>query len=157
MQEKNRIQHWLNLVYGDGRSAVRQLRESPGFTAIAIFTLALGVGANRYLPYLQCSTYSFASLSTPSSSISRFSLGSLASVALLLSAIGIYGVMAYTFSRRSSEIGIRMAMEAQPANILRLIVGESMMLTLFGASLGLVGAFVVTQVMKNLPLRRFQH
>ena len=58
--------------------------------------------------------------------------------------------MAYTVSRRTSEIGIRMALGARPANILRLIVGESMMLTLLGASLGLVGAYAVTRVMKSL-------
>ena len=79
-----------------------------------------------------------------------FLLGVFAGVALLLSAIGIYGVMAYTVSRRTSEIGIRMAMGAEPLHILRLIVGESMMLTLLGASLGLGGAYAVTRVMKGL-------
>ena len=79
-----------------------------------------------------------------------FLFGAFASIGLLLSAIGIYGAMAYTVSRRTSEIGIRMAMGAQPSNILRLIVGESMMLTLLGASLGLAGAYAVTRVMKSL-------
>lgn len=79
-----------------------------------------------------------------------FLLGAFAGSALLLSAIGIYGVMAYAVSRRTSEIGIRMAMGAKPVNILRLIVGESMTLTLLGASLGLGGAYAVTRVMKSL-------
>src|SRR5262249_2716705 len=79
-----------------------------------------------------------------------FLLGAFASIALLLSAIGIYGVMAYTVSRRTNEIGVRMAIGAQPANILRLIVGESMTLTLLGVSLGLCGAYVATRVMKSL-------
>ena len=76
-------------------------------------------------------------------------LGSFASIALLLSAIGIYGVMAYTVSRRTSEIGVRMALGARPVDILRLIFGESMILTLLGGSLGLVGAYAVTRVMKS--------
>jgi len=79
-----------------------------------------------------------------------FLLGAFASIALLLSAIGIYGVMAYTVSRRTSEIGIRMAIGAQPADILRLIAGESMTLTLLGASVGLGGAYAITRVMKSL-------
>jgi putative ABC transport system permease protein len=79
-----------------------------------------------------------------------FLLGSFASIALLLSAIGIYGVMAYTVSRRTSEIGVRMALGARPVDIRRLIFGESMMLTLLGSSLGLVGAYAVTRVMKSL-------
>ena len=71
-------------------------------------------------------------------------------LATLLASIGLYGVMAYTVSRRTNEIGIRMAMGAEPANVLRLIVGESITLALMGASLGLGGAYAVTRVMKGL-------
>jgi putative ABC transport system permease protein len=79
-----------------------------------------------------------------------FLLGIFAIIALLLSATGIYGVMAYTVSRRTNEIGIRMALGARPVNILKLIVGESMKLTFLGASSGLVGAYAVTRVVKSL-------
>ena len=77
-------------------------------------------------------------------------LGSFAGIALLLSSIGIYGVMAYAVSRRTREIGVRMALGAQPANLLTLIFVESATLTLLGTLLGIVGAYGVTRVLNRL-------
>jgi ABC-type antimicrobial peptide transport system permease subunit len=79
-----------------------------------------------------------------------FLLTAFASIALLLSAIGIYGVMAYAVTRRTNEIGVRMALGARPVNILRLIVSESTKLVLLGASLGVIGSYAVTRVMRSL-------
>jgi len=77
-------------------------------------------------------------------------LGIFAGVAMILAAVGLYGVMSYAVTQRTHEIGIRMALGAGSGNVLRLIVGHGMMLALIGIAIGLVGSFAVTRVMSTL-------
>jgi predicted permease len=77
-------------------------------------------------------------------------LGVFAGVALLLASIGIYGVMAYTFSQRTHEIGVRVALGAQRSDILRMALGEGLMLVAFGLAAGLIGALVVTRFLRSM-------
>ncbi len=77
-------------------------------------------------------------------------LGVFAMVAMFLAAIGIYGVMNYWVSQRTHEIGIRMALGAEQRNILQLVIRQALILVSIGVSLGLVGAFAFTRVIKSL-------
>ena len=83
----------------------------------------------------------------------RFSLvifGFFGTTALLLAAMGIYGVTAYTVAQRTQEIGIRIALGAQMRDVLSLMLRKAMSLVLIGAIIGLAGAYAVTRLMSNL-------
>ena len=77
-------------------------------------------------------------------------LGIFAGVALFLAAIGIYGVMAYTFSQRTNEIGIRMAMGAQRMDILRMALAEGAVTIALGVGAGLFGSLVLTRFLQSM-------
>jgi putative ABC transport system permease protein len=77
-------------------------------------------------------------------------IGVFAALAMLLAAVGIYGVMSYMVGKRTNEIGIRMALGAQPRDALRLVVGHGAKLAFFGIVIGAAGALALTKLMTGL-------
>src|SRR5262249_58489402 len=77
-------------------------------------------------------------------------LATFAGVALLLAALGIYGVLAYFVSQRTREIGVRVALGAQTRDVMKMVMKQGMTLTLFGIGVGLIGGFAFGRLMESL-------
>jgi len=90
------------------------------------------------------------SLSVSVYTFSSVMLGIFGGIALLLAAIGIYGVMAFAVTQRTQEIGIRMALGARASDVLKLVVRHGMVLALIGVAVGLAGAWALTRFMAQL-------
>jgi putative ABC transport system permease protein len=87
-------------------------------------------------------------LATPR--LTGFLLGTFAAIALTLAAVGIYGVLSYLVARRTHEIGIRLAVGANRAQVLRLVLRQALTLAGLGITAGIVAALMLTQLMQSL-------
>jgi putative ABC transport system permease protein len=77
-------------------------------------------------------------------------MGLFGGLAMLLSAVGIYGLLSHTVTQRTQEMGIRMALGARVGDVLKLVLRQGMTLALVGEAIGLVGAFVLTRLIRGL-------
>ncbi|HKR12948.1 MAG TPA: ABC transporter permease [Pyrinomonadaceae bacterium] len=106
---------------------------------------------DKDLPISEVST--FESILARESSPRRFNavlFAAFAALALVLAATGVYGVLSYSVSQRTHEVGIRMALGAGRRDVLRLFMGQGMMLVLLGLAIGIAGAFALTRLMSSL-------
>ena len=106
---------------------------------------------DKELPVFNIKTmddYLAASVAAPRFNTTLLSI--FAAVALVLTVVGLYGVMSYSVAQRTNEIGIRMALGAQTRDVLRLIVSQGFKLVLLGLAIGLIGAFALMRVISGL-------
>jgi predicted permease len=106
---------------------------------------------NRNLPFYSVATMDeLVSESLKEKRFSLLLLGSFAVIALVLAGVGIYGVVSFTASQRTHEIGVRMALGALPRDIAKMVIGEGLSFSLMGVAIGLVGSLILTRFLKSL-------
>ncbi|HEY6186737.1 MAG TPA: ABC transporter permease [Pyrinomonadaceae bacterium] len=135
-----------------GRSmvlAVRMKTSDPASMTTALRNAVREIDKDQPVSNVQMMSQVVAAAIAPQK-FATWLLGLFAAAALLLAAIGIYGVMAYSVAQRTHEIGVRMALGAQRSDVLRMVVGQGMKLALIGVGAGLVGAFIVMRLLSKL-------
>jgi len=109
------------------------------------------LAGDTQLPATKVRTMESLSLtSTARQNFTLLLLGVFAAIALLLATVGLYGVISYGVTQRTHEIGIRIALGAERANVVRLVVGQGLVLTLAGVAAGLAGAFALTRFLAKM-------
>jgi putative ABC transport system permease protein len=141
----------LDIYYSEGwpRYMVIRTAADPAALAQAAIGEVHRFDANLPVTHVMTLNNLFADSVSPRR-FSTFLLGVFAGLALLLAAMGIYGVMSYIVSLRTNEIGIRVALGAQPGDIWRLVIGRGAQLAFAGVAFGLVGAFALTKLISSL-------
>jgi putative ABC transport system permease protein len=137
------------IKYPRGMSLAVRSNSDPAALAASIRGVVREIDPDLPVSFVQSMNEIVAQTISPQK-FATWMLGLFAGVALLLAALGIYGVMAYSVTQRTHEIGIRMALGAKRADVLRMILGQGMRLTLVGVGLGLVGAFAVTRALSAM-------
>ena len=135
--------------YFDTGTAVVRTSGDPKTVAGALRHAVVGIDPNQPIDRLE-SMEAIIAGTVAQPRLRSYLVGLFGLVALLLSALGIYGVMAHSVSLRQREFGIRLALGAQQRTLLSQVIGQGMRLALIGVGLGLVGALALTQLIRNL-------
>jgi putative ABC transport system permease protein len=152
LAETDEAEFYLPFAQAPDRYSDIVVRTSPSPPAgleTTIRRAVLAIDAQQFVPAITPLTQ----LVSQTLSQSRFNtglLGAFASIAIILAAVGIYGVIAYDVAQRTREIGIRMALGAQRQQMLRMILRQSLTMAAIGIGVGLVGAFAATRLLRAL-------
>lgn len=120
-------------------------------TAVVMLTLALGIGANTVVfSIVLAALPEVLNGSVAQPRLRTLLLGFFGAIALLLAAVGIFGVISYSVSRPTRELGIRMALGSQPGSVLSMILRETLALTLVGIALGVPCAVAAARLVTHL-------
>jgi putative ABC transport system permease protein len=122
---------------------------NPGLLGTALYDAVRAIDKDETLSALKSMDYIVES-SVAQPRFSSLQLGLFAGLALILSAVGLYGVTAYSVAQRTNEIGIRMALGANQAEVLKLVVIGGMKMAALGLSLGLAGSFVFGRFLASM-------
>jgi putative ABC transport system permease protein len=142
---------YVSSLQPTGRTPILIIRSSVDPAALTAAVRREALQLDRNVPLTAVQT--MRERAAEATSRTRFiavALGSFAGLALLLAGIGIYGVLAYNVSARTREIGIRVALGAQPADVVRLALKEGMSLAVIGAGVGLMASLALTRLMQGL-------
>ena len=150
-QESNRVQGYFPYaqILGSDMTVIVKGSSDPNQMMAAVREQVREIDANQPIYSIRTLNEILAESVAPER-LNLTLLGLFAGVALLLAIVGIYGVMSHAVTQRTHEIGIRMAVGAQPRDVFRLVIGQGMMLALIGVAFGLVGAFGLTRLMTTM-------
>lgn len=137
------------LRYGNAGFVIARTARNAGNLAAAIRAAVLALDPEIPTPEIDTMSAAF-SRQTATPRFYLMALGAFAMASLILAAIGIYGVTAYTVAQRTREFGVRIALEAQPRDILRLVLSAGFRMLSCGAALGLAGSLAAGRILSTL-------
>ena len=151
LDAESRPQYYVPVDQRPESSMLLAVRTADGPSSLAPAVRGLIRSLDKDLPVYRVTT--MEQLVAASMAQRRFSmllLGVFALIALLLAAVGLYGVTAYSVTQRTHEIGLRVALGAQRSDVLKMVVGEGMLLISVGIALGLIASFALTRLLRTL-------